>query len=133
MIDPSSAGFIKDVGIDNFLTWTRGADVLFPNAEEAALLSGAAKPEIQLEILNRHYGQVVLTQGAEGALAIDADGTLVHVGATKAEIVDTTGAGDAFVGGFLAAKLAGKSLKDCLEAGVAQGALAVSNLGAQPT
>lgn len=132
MIDPSSAGFILDVGVKSFLKWTSGAAVLFPNAEEAELLSGEQQPERQLAVLGQYYEQVVLTQGAAGASAVGADGSFVHVDSPNAEVVDTTGAGDAFVGGFLAAKQTGHSLEVCLAKGAAQGALAVGKIGAQP-
>ncbi len=132
MIDPSSAGFIKDVGVDNFLEWTSGAAVLFPNGEEAELLSGEYQPDRQLAVLGQYYDQVVLTQGADGASAIGADGKLVHVDSLQVEVLDTTGAGDAFVGGFLAAKQMGHPLELCLEKGAAQGARAVGRIGAQP-
>lgn len=132
MIDPSSAGFIKDVGVENFLKWTSGAAILFPNGEEAELLSGEQLPQKQLAVLGQYYDQVILTQGAGGASAIGMNGNLVHVDAPQVAVLDTTGAGDAFVGGFLAAKQAGCSLGNCLDKGVAQGALAVGQIGAQP-
>jgi len=133
LIDPSSAGFIKDVGVENFLSWTTGAAILFPNAEEAALLSGRAGRLEQLETLGQFYGQVVLTEGELGASAISASGDLVHVQAIDSDVVDTTGAGDAFVGGFVSAKISQKSLQECLQSGAKQGAIAVAKIGAQPS
>ena len=132
MIDPSSAGFIRDVGVDRFLSWTRGASVLFPNAQEAALLSGCDQPRAQLDVLGQFYDQVVLKEGKLGASALDVSGNLVHVEAVESDVVDTTGAGDAFAAGFVSAKISGHSLEECLQNGVKQGALAVAQIGAQP-
>jgi len=73
----------------------------------------------------------VCTRGARGALALDAGGWW-EVGAAPARVVDTNGAGDAFVAGLLAATLAGLPRADALRHAAAAGALAVasSELGA---
>ncbi len=136
-IDPASAGFIKDVGVQNFLAWTKGASFLFPNAEEAALLSGKETPLEQLQVLEENYGRVILKCGAEGVRAQrknarGPDDTLIHVPARQVDVIDTTGAGDAFVAGFLAEYLSGADLELCLKNGVEQGAKAVTHLGGQP-
>src|SRR3984885_1213530 len=46
-VDPASAEFLREVGADTFLAWTRGAAILFPNEEEAAVLAGSTDPETQ--------------------------------------------------------------------------------------
>ncbi|WP_019136845.1 carbohydrate kinase family protein [Cellulomonas massiliensis] len=73
----------------------------------------------------------VCTRGARGALALDADGWW-EVDAAPATVVDTNGAGDAFVAGLLAATLAGRPRGEALRHAAAAGALAVStpDLGA---
>ncbi|SFR91652.1 Sugar or nucleoside kinase, ribokinase family [Agromyces sp. CF514] len=60
---------------------------------------------------------VVCTLGADGAVAVDADLRVHRVAAVPVEVVDTNGAGDAFMSGVLDAHLAGSSLDDALEAG----------------
>ena len=47
-VDPASAEFLREVGPDNFLAWTRGAQMLFPNSDEAAILTGSSDPETQI-------------------------------------------------------------------------------------
>lgn len=59
----------------------------------------------------------VCTLGAEGAVAIDADGSIHRVPAVAVEVVDTNGAGDGFFAGVLAARLSGATLPQALEAG----------------
>lgn len=59
----------------------------------------------------------VCTLGAEGAVAVDAEGAVHRVGAVPVEVVDTNGAGDAFLAGVLDASLAGASVPDALAAG----------------
>ena len=58
-VDPASAEFLREVGADNFLAWTRGATILFPNEEEAAILAGSDDPETQCARLAARYPLVV--------------------------------------------------------------------------
>jgi fructoselysine 6-kinase len=72
----------------------------------------------------------VVTQGERGAVAATAAG-LERVAAVPAgRVVDTCGAGDAFMAGFLARRIAGAPLAECLAAGAADGAAACAHLGA---
>ncbi len=131
-IDPASTGFLSDVGVKNFLDWTGGATMLFPNEDEAQLLSGEKDIKDQLAVLGRLFALVVIKQGALGASAINENGEVFSVPAAKVKVVDTTGAGDAFAAGFLGSWLARKDLKRALLSGVAAGADAVGHVGAQP-
>jgi ribokinase len=72
----------------------------------------------------------VVTLGKEGVLAA-FDGELLRVPAPDVEVVDTTGAGDAFVGALAAALDAGAALPGALRFGVAAGSLACTAAGAQ--
>jgi sugar/nucleoside kinase (ribokinase family) len=114
-----------------------GVDVIFPNAAEALLLAGRADADVQAAAatLAARGPLVVVTLGAEGALA--HDGTrVVRAAAPVVDAVDTTGAGDSFAAGFLAARLDGAELAEALRFGCACGALstgAVGGTGAQPT
>lgn len=76
-------------------------------------------------------GAVAVTTGAGGATWLGPDGE-VSVPAETVDCVNSTGAGDAFNGGFLTAWLGGADPRAALEAGVRAGALAVSQVGAWP-
>ena len=79
---------------------------------------------------------VVVKRGADGALAATADGAIARVGPYPVTAIDTTGAGDAFDAGFLAAWLEGAAPIDALRAGAVAGALSTTALGGvdgQPT
>ncbi|MBX9946485.1 MAG: ribokinase [Reyranella sp.] len=84
------------------------------------------------EILRRRgVRTVVATLGARGAVAVSADGVLVVPG-LKARVVDTTGAGDCFVGALAARFVRGATLADALRYANAAAACAVERLGAAP-
>jgi sugar/nucleoside kinase (ribokinase family) len=130
-VDPASAEFLREVGADNFLAWTKGATILFPNEEEAAVLAGSSDPETQCTRLAKHYPLVVIKRGAAGAEAIEGERRW-RIKAARTGPVDTTGAGDAFVAGFLAARLYGADIQPALERAAAAGAIASTIIGGQP-
>ncbi len=113
-------------------------DVLVPNESETALLTHLPvgdRAEIEAAaIALRELGvdTVVLTLGERGALLV-GEGEMELVPAFEVTPVDTTAAGDAFVGGFAVALAEGRSLTDAVRWGNAAGALATTRLGAQPS
>ncbi|WP_461120151.1 carbohydrate kinase family protein [Saccharothrix stipae] len=126
-VDPQSSALIYD----GFLDDVRGVDVLLPNAEELVALTGSAAPASAAVLLDV-VGAVALTSGAAGVSWVDREG-VVSVPAEDVECVDSTGAGDAFDAGLLAAWLSGASRRDALLGGVRAAARAVSVVGAQPS
>jgi ribokinase len=131
-VDPASVAPLAATGAADFLHWTGGADLLLPNESEAALLSGHPDPDTAATALAARYGAVALTLGPHGALLTDA-GHLVRVAAEPvAEVVDSTGAGDAFSAGLLSAWLAGTHGTAALHAGTRTAARAITHLGARP-
>lgn len=131
-VDAASVGFIEEVGTQNFLEWTRGFSTLFANADEATALSGSTVLEEQFARLTPNYGRVVIKLGAEGAAIGNVDGLRISRPAPKVEVIDTTGAGDAFAAGFLSAELRGQPLETSLLAGIEAGSAAVTQIGGQP-
>jgi sugar/nucleoside kinase (ribokinase family) len=132
VVDAASVGFIEEVGPQNFLDWTAGFSTLFANADEAAALSGSTVLEEQFARLTGKYGRVVIKLGADGAAIGNAEGLRLSRPAPTVDVVDTTGAGDAFAAGFLSAELRGESLEASLLAGIAAGSAAVTQIGGQP-
>lgn len=126
-VDPQSAALLYE----GFLDDVRGVDLLLPNTDELVALTGSASPESAAALLDV-VGAVALTSGAGGASWVDADG-VVSVPAEEVVCVDSTGAGDAFDAGLLAAWLTGASRRDALLGGVRAAARAVSSVGAQPS
>ncbi|MGL6092948.1 MAG: PfkB family carbohydrate kinase, partial [Pseudomonas paracarnis] len=77
-------------------------------------------------------GKVIITLGAQGALFADGQ-SFEHLVAPKVKAVDTTAAGDTFVGGFAAALAAGQSEARAIRFGQVAAALSVTRAGAQPS
>ncbi|MEW2521741.1 carbohydrate kinase family protein [Actinacidiphila alni] len=132
-VDPASAGFLRGSGVDRFLADAAGTDLLLPNEAEAALLSGTADPaRAAAELSAALGGTVVVTLGAGGALAAERGEVTVRVPGVPAAALDTTGAGDAFTGRLLAARLSGADLAAAVAAGCRAGAEAVTVVGGRP-
>lgn len=130
-VDPASVAHLLRVGVDEFLACTAGGDVVFPNLDEGFVLTGHREPDRMVDELLRHYAVVALKLGPAGALVASA-GERLRVAARPAEVVDSTGSGDAFCAGFLASWLHGASLEVCAAAAVDAAAVALSRLGARP-
>ncbi|MET7753143.1 PfkB family carbohydrate kinase [Streptomyces sp. NPDC005389] len=131
-VDPASAGFLAELGVDRFLAAADGAEVLLPNADEARSLTGHDEPERAAAELSRRFPLVVVTLGAAGALVAEDGSVTARVTAPAVRPVDSTGAGDAFTGAFLAARLAGADPAKAAEAGCRAGAEAVTVVGGRP-
>jgi sugar/nucleoside kinase (ribokinase family) len=131
-VDAASVGFLREVGPQNFLDWTRGAQIAFANREEAEALSGSQDLDTQMRVLGHYYGRVVVKLGSEGAALGNEKGVVAIEPAPPVKAVDTTGAGDAFAAAFLTAQVKGRMAEECLRAGVEAGAEAVKKVGGQP-
>lgn len=130
-IDPSTMSFLRACGGATFLEWADGADVLFPNLDEARVLVDARGPHIDLDALARRFPHVVVTLGRMGAAYLGGD-VREQVTAPRVDVLDTTGAGDAFAAGFLAAWVRGATPREALESGRAVAERSVVQRGARP-
>ncbi|MET8754051.1 carbohydrate kinase family protein [Streptomyces sp. NPDC059104] len=134
-VDPASAGFLAALGPERFMAAVAGIGALLPNEDEARLLAGLPEPAgvaRAAQELSRRVPLVVVTRGSGGALVAEAGRITAEVAAEPAEAVDTTGAGDAFTGGFLAARLEGAAPAEAARAGCRAAAEAVTRIGGRP-
>lgn len=131
-VDPSSAAPLERVGVARFLGWTEGAHLLLANRDEAALLAGTPEPHAAASKLGDTYAEVVVKLGRQGALWQQGFITASAPAERGVEVVDTTGAGDAFAAGFLASWLLHPEPEAALAAGNRLAARAVGAVGARP-
>lgn len=111
-----------------FLERCQGVDLFLPNLEEAVAISRTGDGEQALALLSCHFPTVVLKMAAEGAV-LAAGSERLSLAAPRVEVVDTTGAGDAFNAGFLRHWLNGEDHRSCLAAAIAAGSLSVQAAG----
>lgn len=124
-------------------------DILIPNESELALLTGlpvhdvASAETAAKEILKQGVKTIIVTLGSKGALLVTST-QVEQVDTYKVDVVDTTAAGDAFIGGFAAKLLESNGLpldtqgqalilQNAVRYGCACGALATTKFGAQPS
>jgi ribokinase len=114
-------------------------DVLTPNESELRILSGRRPDDpadtIQLAQALRRQGvkNIVITRGSRGALVVDATGRVETIDSIPVEVVDTTGAGDAFNSALAVAMAEGKPLSAAVRFAMYAGAMACTRLGVIPS
>ena len=107
------------------------ADLLFLSDGEAELLFGGSDPKSLREARRDIRAETVVVHGPTGAFAVEGDGVFER-DAFRVDAVDTVGAGDAFVAGFLSGRLHRWSIEECLDMANACGACAVTVPGDLP-
>ena len=118
--------------------WYAHIDYLVPNESEASLLTGLPVDDLQQaeaaarQLVAAGARQVLLTLGGQGLLQVSTDSCRHHP-ATPVKAVDTTAAGDTFLGGFAAGLAEGLSVDEAIALGQQAAAIAVTRPGAQPS
>jgi sugar/nucleoside kinase (ribokinase family) len=106
-------------------------DYFVPNLPEAQALTGLDDPiEVARAFLERGVGTVGLKMGMDGCLVMSGESQVIRLPAFQVDVVDATGAGDAFAAGFIAGVWQGWPLEKTARFANAVGALSVTGLGA---
>ena len=106
-------------------------DWIIPNETEFKELHGQDPTSDQVLKKFRPGKNSIVTLGSEGAVLISSDGNLTRVSAPTVNAVDTTGAGDAFVGVFAFGLASGKNPEDAMKLGIKVASMSVTRKGAQ--
>jgi sugar/nucleoside kinase (ribokinase family) len=106
-------------------------DYFIPSLPEAQQITGYEKPEqVARDLIRRGVRTVALKMGAEGCLVMSEDGQVLRLPAYDVEVVDATGAGDAFAAGFIAGVWHKWTLEKTARFASAVGAMCVTGIGA---
>jgi len=111
------------------------SNLLFLNLEEAEKITGLKYKddnikEIVLNLVNLGAKEVAITDGARGGYTGDGV-NLYHMDAYDVKIISKTGAGDSFAAGYLAAKIKGLTIEQCLKWGIADSCSVLGHFGVE--
>ncbi len=117
---------------NNFLELVKNKlDITFANEKEIISLIDGKKVEDIIEFSKEIKKLIVVTRGEKGALAVNGDEVIECPAKKNLKIVDLTGAGDLFAGGFLHSLINGKNIKECLFKGTEMSSQIIQVIGAR--
>lgn len=131
-VDPATAGFIIDFGVDEFLRLCAGAHILRPNEDEACVLAGVDDVERATIRLTELFPLVVTTCGRDGVLVGRRGEDIVRITVDPIDVVDPTGAGDSFNAGLLSALARGLDPVEAARDATRVAAIGLTSVGARP-
>lgn len=130
--DPATVGGMSQVSIGEVRSWLPLMTTLIMNEEEAIFLTGQRQLESALDALLAAAPTAVIKRGSQGSVGKSRAGNAIAIPALPATVIDTTGAGDSFAGGYIAKWLTDKDLATCMQAGTDIAAQCVAIVGARP-
>ena len=128
---PSDAGCVERNAdaMRDFIA--RSCDVIVGNGDEMCALASASSPQAALRWARNHVGTAAVTLSEDGCLVSDWDSTTALPAMSVPDVVDTTGAGDAYAAGLLGALATGSTVAQAAERATELGALVVQHTGAR--
>lgn len=110
----------------------KNVDLLLPNRQGAYAFTNVKRPRVAaLQLLKYGPKVIIITLGSEGILLSTKDYQQTFPAFQVDQVIDTTGAGDAFNAGFISAYLRNNSLEECIKRGQGTAALKIQGMGAQ--
>ena len=123
-------GWDDEMSFEKYDEYLSLADYYTPNRKEAMKITGESTPEKAAQALKKYFDRVVVKVDADGCIGIDKGNEFFVPSVEEFINVDSTGAGDAFLAGFMYGLFYDKSLKECIEFGNITGGKAVTKVGA---
>lgn len=123
-------GWDDEMSIEKYHDYLELADYYTPNRKEAMKITDTDTPEDAAKALKQYFDKVVVKVDADGCIGIDGDEKFFVPSIEEFINVDSTGAGDAFLAGFMYGLFYDYSLKDCIKFGNVTGGKAVTEVGA---
>lgn len=122
-------GWTEDLSLEKIEDVLRYVDVFTPNDREALKMTGVGSLEDAIKIISKYVENVVITMGKGGAMTI-ANGQVIRVPVLPVfNAVDTTGAGDNFLGGIMYGLLNNWNIIDCIRIGNILGGYSTTQFG----
>ena len=128
ILNPAPAALLSDEIIKN-------SDIIIPNESELGIITGMPTNTLEeieaaaQKLLNMGVKELIVTLGSQGSLHLNKKGSTLHT-AYKVKAVDTTAAGDSFIGG-LVKNIQGDNLDEAIEFATKVSAITVTRKGAQ--
>ena len=123
-------GWDDEMSLEKYNDYLELADYYTPIIKEAVKITGSDTPENAAHALKQYCQKLVVKVDADGCIGIDGDNSFFVPSIDEFVNVDSTGAGDAFLAGFMYGLFYDYSLKDCIKFGNVTGGKAVTEVGA---
>ena len=130
--DLASVGTISAFGFEQAQRLIHNFEGIFLNEEEALFITTKSKLEDQFEELLKIAPLVIIKRGSNGAAGMTITTKIVEMPADEVDVLDTTGAGDAFAAGFLSTWLENQDLSKAISSGIEVAGRCVATIGARP-
>ena len=124
-------GWEEDLSLDNprYRQLIGMADYYLPNRREALKITGKSSIDEAADVLSTHFSEVIIKLDADGCLIRDNNGTRIIPPMKNTTAVDSTGAGDAFLSGFVYGLYHGHRIEECVQFGNITGGTCVQAYG----
>jgi len=132
LLDPGTVGALRAVPTSLIHEWVSRADILLLNEEEALFIAQEFSLARAFEVLTELCPVVVVKRGSQGVGGQSRGSQIIEIPAVASEVIDTTGAGDAFAAGFISNWFEDTNLERALISGAESASIAISHVGARP-
>jgi len=122
-------GWEDDLSIEKYEEYLKIADYYLPNQKEALKITGTGSVEAAAKVLSRYFENVIIKLDKDGCMLQTAAGTQIIPSMKDVVAVDSTGAGDAFMSGFMYGLYHGHPLDQCIRFGNVTGGTCVQGVG----
>ena len=132
VLDPGTVGAMRAIPNALIREWVSKTDILLLNEEEALYIAQELVLPWAVNKLTELAPVVVVKRGSNGIIAKSRGSAAIDVSAMPSEVIDTTGAGDAFAAGFISNWFESNDLEAAVTAGADSAAEAIAQVGARP-
>ena len=122
-------GWEDDLTLEKYRDYLEIADYYIPNQKEAMKITGTSSVEAAADVLSEFFSDVTIKMDKEGCLLKNKDGIKIISSVQNVKAIDATGAGDAFMSGFIYGLYHHHSIEQCIKFGNVTGSACVQGMG----